>query len=526
MIPVLSSAQARAFDRFLADSCAVPSLLLMENAGRGAAHVVHERLARQGRSPRGLARVLCLCGVGNNGGDGFVVARHLLGLGHPVTVALLGRAAQVSGDALVNLRAWRGLGGELSELDGEGPLRARLDQLAADSDAIVDALLGTGLSREVAGRFRDAVESINAAARPVFALDVPSGMDADTGVALGVCVRAQVTITFGHPKTGLLSSSGADLAGELVLQDLGVPRERGPALEPRARWLELGDVRGWLKPRLPSAHKGRAGRVLVIAGSAGKTGAALLCAQAALRAGAGLVTICTSAEAARSLDQRVVEVMTEALDGEKPLATLERALEGMMAVVIGPGLGVSTATRALVDHVVFKWRGPKLLDADAINLFAGRAQELRLAAGQCLLTPHPAELARLLGSSASEVESDRFGSLERALALTGQAVLLKGPHTLVAEPGSAPWVVSEGHPALATGGAGDVLSGICGALLAGLSAAQPTSPAPRLRAALLGAVVHGHAARRWVEAQGTDRGLLAREITEHVPAALGALLAG
>jgi NAD(P)H-hydrate epimerase len=349
----------------------------------------------------------------------------------------------------------------------------------------------------------------------VFALDVPSGMDADTGVTLGVCVRAQVTITFGHPKCGLLSSTGADETGELVLQDLGVPRDRGPACEPRARWLELGDVRGWLPARSPSAHKGRSGRVLVVAGSVGKTGAALLASQAALRTGAGLVTICTFADAARSLDQRVVEVMTEALDAERPLGTLERALEGAVAVVIGPGLGLSATARELVDHVVLKWPGPKVVDADAISLFAGRAEQLQRAAGQCLLTPHPGELGRLLGTSAGAVESDRFTAFEDALKLTGQALLLKGPHTLVGEPGSAPWVVSQAHPALATGGAGDVLSGICGALLA---------TQPRLRAGLLGAVLHGHAARRWVDAHGADRGLLAREITDYVPAAIGALL--
>jgi ADP-dependent NAD(P)H-hydrate dehydratase / NAD(P)H-hydrate epimerase len=520
LIPILSSAQARAFDRFLAERCAVPSLLLMENAGRGAAHAVHQRLQR----PR---RVLCACGVGNNGGDGFVVARHLLGLGYQVTVALLGRADQVSGDAAVNLQAWRGLSGALIELDGDG-IRGRFDGLAAAADAIVDGLLGTGLSREVSGRFREAVESINAAGRPVFALDVPSGMDADTGVALGVCVRAQVTITFGHPKSGLLTSTGADAAGELVLQDLGVPRELGPAREPRAQWLELGDVRGWLSVRSPSAHKGRAGRVLVLAGSVGKTGAALFASRVVLRSGAGLVTICTFADAARSLDQRVVEVMTEALDVDHPLATLERALDGTMAVVVGPGLGTSAAARAVVDHVVLKWPGPKVVDADAISVFAGRAHALQRAAGQCLLTPHPGELGRLLGSSAAAVENDRFAALQSALELTGQAVLLKGPHTLVGEPGSAPWVVSQGHPVLATGGAGDVLSGICGAFLAAQhssaqhSAAQHLSPC--VRAGLLGAVVHGHAARRWVDAHGADRGLLAREITDYVPAALGALL--
>jgi ADP-dependent NAD(P)H-hydrate dehydratase / NAD(P)H-hydrate epimerase len=519
LIPILSSLQARAFDRFLSERCAVPSLLLMENAGRGAGWAVHERLAVLARgAPQ---RLLCVCGVGNNGGDGLVVARHLLGLGHTPSVLLLGLAGALSGDARVNLEAWRGLGGTLVELEADAGARARVDQLTASSDAIVDAVFGTGLSREVTGRFRAALMLSTAArrpGRPVFALDVPSGMHADTGVTLGVAVQADVTITFGHPKTGLLTSVGADAAGELVLADLGVPRERGPALEPRANWLEVSDAASWLEARSPSSHKGRSGRVVIVAGSVGKTGAALLSSSAALRSGAGLVTICTFADAARSLDQRVVEVMTEALDAERPLATLERALEGATAVVVGPGLGLSAPARAVIDQIVLRWPGPKLVDADAISAFAGRAKELQGAAGQCLLTPHPGELGRLLGVTAAVVESDRFGALEQALALTGQGILLKGPHTLVGEPGNTPLVVSQGHPALATGGAGDVLSGICGALLVAL---------PRQRAGALAALLHGHAARLWVDAQaGADRGLLAREVADYVPQALARLRAG
>lgn len=524
MIPILSSAQARAFDRFLSESCAVPGLLLMENAGRGAAYAVHERLAAlaPGRQPLGRQqRVLCVCGGGNNGGDGLVVARHLLALGHLPSVLLLQRASALSGDARVNLEAWRGLGGALAELDTEAGARARVDELTAHSDAIVDAVFGTGLSREVSGHFRAALESINAArrpGRPVFALDVPSGMDADTGSTLGVAVRADATLTFGHPKAGLLTSLGADVAGELVLVDLGVPRERGPAREPRAHWLEVSDAASWVEARSPSSHKGRSGRVVIVAGQVGKTGAALLSSSAALRSGAGLVTICTFADAARSLDQRVVEVMTEALDAEQPLATLERVLEGAAAVVVGPGLGLSAAARTVIDQIVLKWPGPKLVDADAISAFAGRGKELQGARGQCLLTPHPGELGRLLGVTAAVVENDRFAALEQALALTGQAILLKGPHTLIGEPGGTPLVVSQGHPALATGGSGDVLSGICGALLVGL---------PRLRAGALAAVLHGHAARLWVDAQGgADRGLLAREVADFVPQALARLRAG
>jgi len=512
MIPILAAAQARAFDAFVAERCGVPSVLLMENAGLGAATILDQRLrARPGARARGA----CVCGAGNNGGDGFVVARQLLRLGYPVRVIWCGRTSSLTADARVNFDAWAGLDGDVVEL-GEAPTPAELAALWSGSDVIVDALFGTGLSRALEGRHRAIVESINAAeGKEVVALDIPSGLNADTGAVMGVAVRAQLTITFGHPKTGLLTSLAPDLVGELRVADLGVPQRLGPALSPRARWLEASDLAGWVSARPRSTHKGRAGRVLVIGGSPGKTGAAVLSASAALRSGAGLVTIAAFAEATASLDARVIEVMTRPIETASLEASLDAALEGVDAVVLGPGLGLDERARRVVDHVVLGHPGPKLLDADALTHFAGRAHELARAAGPCLLTPHPAELGRLLGSSAAEVEADRFGALDRGLALTRQALLLKGPHTLIGEPGSAPWVVSEGHPVLAVGGSGDVLAGVAGALLAGLAPA---------RAGALGAFVHGRAARLWVEAHGgADRGLFARELADLVPRALASI---
>jgi hydroxyethylthiazole kinase-like uncharacterized protein yjeF len=377
-------------------------------------------------------------------------------------------------------------------------------------------LFGTGLSRPLSGSFRALVESLNAADVEVVSLDIPSGLNADTGAIMGAAVIACQTITFGHPKTGLLTSSAPDHTGELRVVDLGVPQRLGPALTPRARWLTQGDAVSWLEARPRSTHKGRSGRVLVIGGSPGKTGAALLSANAALRSGAGLVTIAAFADAVQSLDARVVEVMTRPIETERLEFSLDAALANADAVVIGPGLGQEAIARRVVDHVVLVHPGPKLLDADAITHFAGRAQELARAPGPCLLTPHPGELGRLLGLSAQEVEADRFGALERALELTHKSVLLKGPHTLVGEPGVPPWVVSEGHPALAIGGSGDVLSGITGASLAQLGP---------LRAGALGAFVHGRAARLWVDEHGgADRGLFARELADLVPRVLASLL--
>lgn len=509
MIPVLCSAQARAFDGFVSQACAVPSLLLMENAGRSAAERVHAGLGAR-------RRVVCLCGVGNNGGDGLVVARQLTLLGHVLSVVLYGRDEQLSPDARVNLRAWLGIGGSVSYVLEDGHVEQVLVPALEAADAVVDALFGTGLTRDLSGRHQRSVERLNHSRLRVFALDIPSGLNADTGAVMGVAVRAERTITFGHPKLGLLTTSAADYTGHVEIGGLGVPCELGPGREPRAWWLEAGDVAAWSVARARSGHKGMSGRVLIVAGSVGKTGAALLCSQAALRAGAGLVTIATFADAARSLDQRVVEVMTDSIDPDRISSSLERLLTGVDVVVIGPGLGLSEAARRVVDHVLLSWPGPKVVDADAITHFTGRGGELaRLAAGSCLLTPHPGELGRLLGSSAAEVEADRFAALERAVTLTGQTVLLKGPHTLIGEPGSPPWVSSEGHAVLATGGSGDVLAGLCGACAVGLSLQ---------RAAALATYLHGAAARLWVQAHaGADRGLLARELADLVPDARAGL---
>jgi ADP-dependent NAD(P)H-hydrate dehydratase / NAD(P)H-hydrate epimerase len=518
LIPVLSSAQARAFDAFLGEHGAMPSLLLMENAGRAAASRLHERLARGARpGAPGARRVAIVCGPGNNGGDGYVVARQLARRGWRVRVLATGPREALAPDAQVNAGIWQALGGELALLpDGEGELRAALASEWAESGLIVDALLGTGLRRPLAGRERAIVESINGSGLDVVALDVPSGLNADTGAVMGVAVTALETITFGHPKTGLLTSGAPDHTGELSIADLGVPQRLGPALAPRASWLEASDVRSWLEPRARSTHKGRSGRVLVIGGAPGRTGAAVLAASAALRGGAGLVTICSFADAVGSLDARVVEVMTRPIERGAPERSLDAALENADAVVIGPGLGLDADARRVVDHVVFNYAGPMVLDADALTLFAGRAGELARARGACLLTPHPAELGRLIEASAAQVEADRYGALERALATTGRAVLLKGPHTLVGEPGAPPIVVSEGHPALAVGGSGDVLSGLCGASIARLGP---------LRAGALAAFLHGRAARAWVRAHGgADRGLFARELADHVPAAIAELL--
>jgi len=538
MIPVLSRSQMRAFDRRAIEDCHVPGIVLMENAGRGAADVLSAMIAEHRCGARKLdrrasfpvrhvrapgqpatypldARVVVVCGTGNNGGDGFVVARHLLARGADVSVVLTGRSEMVTGEARINLDAFVDLGGESRELCDGAPLDALVAELAT-ADLVVDALFGTGLDRPVTGHLVGVIEAINASSARTVALDIPSGLDADSGAPLGATVRADDTVTFGHLKVGLLTPDGARFAGKVHVVDLGVPDARILDLVGHtAEVIDPADVGAFLAPREANVHKHAAGNVLVIAGSPGKLGASKLTARAAMRAGAGLVTLATWPEAARSIEAQAMEIMTASLDPSELEVSLERALEGRKVVAIGPGFGLDDAARRAVDHVVLRWPGLKVVDADAITCFAGRAGELAKAAGQLVLTPHPGELGRLLDKTGEEIERDRFGAVRAAVELTGAVVVLKGARTLIARPDGRVFVAMAGNPALATAGSGDVLTGVVAALACSLSLD---------RAATAGVLVHAMAADRWSARTGADRGMLAGEIGELVPEILAELM--
>ncbi|MFO0763130.1 MAG: NAD(P)H-hydrate dehydratase [Byssovorax sp.] len=568
MIPVLTRAQMRAFDRQAIESFHVPGIVLMENAGRGAADVLAALIERgrvaepaepsmpirprsaavypcEGGAPpsrRAIAdekvekvrafpvrhvrapgqpasypldaRVVIVCGAGNNGGDGFVVGRHLLGRGAEVEVFLTGALEKVTGESRINLDAYVDLGGTFNEMP-EGSALGPLVEALGRADFVVDALFGTGLDRPIRGYLAEVIAAINAAGVRCVALDVPSGLDADSGAPLGIAVRADDTVTFGHLKIGLLTPEGARLAGTIHVVDLGVPDQ--PILELVGHVAEVirpETLGSYLSPRETNVHKHAAGDVLVVAGSAGKLGAALLTAQAAMRAGAGLVTVCTWPDAATALESRVVEVMTTRIDPGRIEASLDEALARRSAVAIGPGLGLDEAARVAVDHVVLHWDGLKVVDADAITLFGGRAEAIAQARGQCILTPHPGELGRLIGKSARAVEQDRFGAVREAVRLTRAIVVLKGARTIIATPEGQLHICMAGNPALATAGSGDVLTG----LIAALSCSQPAD-----RAACAGVLVHALAGDLWRARTGSDRGLMAGEIAERVPRILAAL---
>jgi NAD(P)H-hydrate epimerase len=515
MLPVLSAQQMRAFDRHASDVLGVPSLELMENAGRGAAEGILRLLSPKSEAAASsdpTPRVVVVAGAGNNGGDGFVVARRLAGPNVRVETFLALPTSQLSGDALTNYDALIEAGATVTQLtDDTAPLVAAL----AKAHWIVDALFGTGLARDITGFLAEVVAAINDAPGRRVALDLPSGLHADSGRVLGCCVRAEHTFTFAHPKLGLCTPRGSAYAGQVEVCDIVEPKDPC-ATGISAELVQAADVARLLVPRQSTLHKSSAGRALIVAGSPGKLGAALLSAHGAQRAGAGLVTIATSPATADALDHRVLEVMTARIDPGSPEVTLQKLLAPCNAAVVGPGLGLDSAARRVVDAVVFGYDGPKVVDADAISHFAGRGAELARAKG-VVLTPHAGELGRLLGVSHEEVEDDRFAAVARAVELTGAVVLLKGRFSIVGAPGHLPALNPTGGPALATGGSGDVLSGIIAAFACELALHEAT---------FVGAYVHGAAADAWAKSHRADRGLLAHEIADRLPSTLGALRHG
>jgi NAD(P)H-hydrate epimerase len=509
VIPVLSRAQMRAFDAHAIQKCGVPSLVLMENAGRGATQVLVRELL--GGDAHG-AHVLVVCGTGNNGGDGLVVARHLLGLGAEPVVYILGDLARLTPDALANLDAWHGLDGPVREI-AAGASLAQLAAELAEADAVVDALFGTGLDRPIEGLQADAVRAINDSVVPCFALDVPSGLDAETGAELGVAIRAQATATFAHQKLGLLTPNGSHCAGHVHVVDIGVPAALVAHVGSSGQLLQPEDLALWLTPRSPGQHKNSSGHVAVVAGSPGKIGAPQLAARGAMRAGAGLATIVTWPDAARAVESHVLEIMTARIDPERPGESLDAVLAGKQAVVIGPGFGLGDDARTAVEHVLASFAGPTVVDADALTLFAGQPSTL-MASKKAILTPHPGEAARLLGRTTAQIEEDRFRASRELAAASGAVVVLKGAHTVIAAPDGRLAISPIACPALATAGSGDVLGGIVAAAACSL---------PRFDAACAGVMLHALAGEAWSKSHGdADRGMLASEIADTLPQVLAA----
>lgn len=523
---LLTAAEMRELDRRAIAEVGIPSLVLMENAGRSTYQVLRREF------PELSGEVAVLAGRGNNGGDGFVVARCLANAGTPVAVFLLGRRDQVGGDARVNLEILAHQGLEVVEVLEESHLQAALHRLARAS-LIVDALLGTGLNSPVTGLLASLISQVNHLKRQVLAVDLPSGLSADTGEALGVAVRAEVTVTCGWPKIGLVMASGRDYVGRLWQADLGMPPDL--AREALLSLAEARELRALLPSRPWDSHKGTFGHLLVLAGSEGKTGAAALASRGGLRAGAGLVTLGVAESLNDIMEVKVTEAMTLPLPqaegaralGGRALQPIEDFAGRCAAVALGPGLGTHPETRELVRTLVQRLERPMVVDADGINALAGDEERQKEkgkrkkftlgAAGPRILTPHPGELAHLLGCSTEEVQSRRLALARETAGQYGAVLVLKGAQTLVAAPDGRLSLNPTGNPALASGGTGDVLTGLIGGFLAqGLSAWD---------AARLGVYLHGLSAD-WFAARHGPRGLVAGDLLSLFPEVLGQFTRG
>ena len=461
---VLSREQMQEADRRTIEEIGIPSVVLMENAGRqvvGAIEATFEHLEAM--------RVAVLAGQGNNGGDGFVVARTLAERGIDVGVYLLGKAADVTGDARTNLHVLTQLGFDIVEIADASVWELHgTDVLGAD--LIVDALFGTGLTRPLTGLAETIVADVNATARPVVSIDLPSGLSADSIEVVGPAIDATLTVTIAAPKLALVLPPAERLAGTLVIADIGIPQRVLDDVDgPRVELLTRENVRQIIEPRSADSHKGDYGRVLIVAGSPGKTGAASLAALAALRSGAGLVTVGTPASSAPVIASLGAEYMTlplaEAADGTIAEAALEAVLEARAEIIaVGPGLGWSPSSSAFVRGLVERAGVPLVLDADALNAFAGRADGLIGREDvSVIVTPHPGEMARLVGLSIEDVQKHRIEVAREFASSHHVHVVLKGHRTVVAAPDGTVGINLTGNPGMATGGTGDVLLGMIAA---------------------------------------------------------------
>jgi ADP-dependent NAD(P)H-hydrate dehydratase / NAD(P)H-hydrate epimerase len=503
MKPVLTPEQAASLDRE-AQAAGVPAVLLMERAGSAVARAAVDLCGGvYGR------RAVVVCGKGNNGGDGLVAARRLAGGGMRVSVCLMESPDGVREPAATNL-------GRL----GEVAVRARPfspPRLARDlerADIVIDAIFGTGFRGMPEDEWAAAIGAVNAAAAPVIAVDIPSGVDGTTGAVDGEAVWADLTVTFGAAKTGAVLLPGAERAGTIRVVDIGFPQE---LVHPDVFLTEPTDVAAVLPSRGIDSHKRASGVLLVVAGSRGMTGAVGLIGSAAGRIGAGLVIVAPPQGILKVVQASIVEAtfvpLPETSEGSVSADALDPvlvALERAHALAIGPGLTAHHETAGFVRELVRRCPVPVVVDADGLNAFAGRAGDLLDRAGGAVLTPHAGEFGRLSGIAAREVESDRLGHVRRLAALTGAVTLLKGSRTVIAEPGGRVWVNATGSPVLATAGSGDVLTGMIGGLLArGLDPAD---------AAAAGAYLHGLAGL--IAGARHGEGTLAGDLVECIPRAV------
>lgn len=498
---VFTPEEMRALDERTIEKLGIPGAVLMENAGRGVVKAVSQEL-----SPVLNDGITVVCGPGNNGGDGLVAARYFLDAGLRVKVYLLGEKSRLSGDAELNLQLYTRLGGVTEELNAE--TLSRLERDLRHSGAVIDALYGTGLKKPVTGLGAEVIDMLNQSGKPVVAVDVPSGVDALTGVVRGRAVAAQMTVTMGGLKSGLLLYPGAELAGKIFLADIGIPAHYRQEGESRLELLEPQEVLFSLPPRAPDAHKGSCGRVLVLGGSPGYTGAAALSCEAAHRIGAGMVYLGIPRSLNALMEMKLTETITIPLPEEQEAGVLGarayEALKGRLgefqALALGPGLGRGEAQLEFCRLLLKENQGPLVVDAD--GLFHLPALKIKKDL-PLVLTPHWGEMARLMGVSPQEIGENPLLWVRKAARNFRAVVVLKGPHSLIAEPEGFCRINPSGNSGMASAGMGDVLTGcIAGLLAQGMDA---------FSAASAGVYLHGFAGDIAAQELGS-RGLIAGDL--------------
>jgi NAD(P)H-hydrate epimerase len=506
----------READRRTIEDIGIPSLVLMENAGRQVVAAIEAVY-----SDLGERKVAILCGRGNNGGDGFVVARTMMQRNIDVSVFVIGRVAEVRGDARTNLEILGRLGITVVEIADSQAWELHFTEIS-DCTLIVDAIFGTGLNAPLAGLMETVVADVNGAGIPVVAVDLPSGLSADTHDLVGDSIEAGMTVTLAAPKLCLVLPPAETRAGDIVIADIGIPSDVLASVDgPQVHLMTRGSMRELIGPRMPDSHKGDYGRVLIVSGSRGKTGAAHLAATGALKSGAGLVTVATPACCLPIVAAMAPEYMTEPIDeradGLDPGA-VDRVLEMARDVVaIGPGLGQAPGTRDFVRALVDRATMPLVIDADGLNAFAGDPDRLSGREGRdVIITPHPGEMARLVGMSTDEVQASRLEIARNFAAAHHVYVVLKGHRTLIATPDQKVFINPTGNAGMASGGTGDVLTGMVAAWLAQLLDAEA--------ACQLAVYLHGMAGDL-AEADEGEVSMTASDLAAHVGDAIMELTA-
>jgi ADP-dependent NAD(P)H-hydrate dehydratase / NAD(P)H-hydrate epimerase len=507
---LVTAAEMQEMDRLTIESHGIPGLELMESAGKGAARMLAVQFADCLQAGVGI-----ICGKGNNGGDGFVIARYLANQMVRVTVYLLAKTSAVKGDAAANLKRLALLNIPVIEIPDEDVFSKNISSLGQHG-LLVDAVLGTGLSSNVSGFFKTVIDYINQIPTPVFAVDIPSGLNADTGQPCGTCIRAQATATFALPKIGHFCHPGAEYTGRLEIIGIGIPDAVVEIVGPKQHLLTAEQIRGRLQPRSADTHKGRTGHLLVVAGGVGKTGAAALTAGSAMRAGAGLVTLGIAESLHAIAETWVLEVMTAPLTesrygtlGDAAGDDIKKLAAGKKCLAIGPGIGQAAETRSLVQKIITQIEIPMVIDADGLNNLAGQTRLLKKLKAPAVLTPHPGEMARLIDATPAEVQHNRLKCARDFAANFNVHVVLKGAATVIAHPDGKAYINSTGNSGMASGGMGDVLTGV----LAGFIT-QGFTPEAAAHAAVY---LHGAAADTLAKTIGPF-GYLAGEVMNAIPA--------